>query len=114
MRKFEASRVSGVGRIDLEEVGYLLGQCRPIETVHFDEAVYKFACNLAGLPATEEETIIDRWLISVVKGRFEKGEIKVSLVVNFDSSFSRVVHHFSENILYLFLLHEWLIFMLWK
>lgn len=72
MRKFEASRVSGVGRIDLEEVGYLLGQCRPIETVHFDEAVYKFACNLAGLPATEEETIIDRWLISVVKGRFEK------------------------------------------
>lgn len=35
----------------------------------------------------------------MVKGRFEKGEIKVSLVVNFDSSFSRVVHHFSKNIL---------------
>ena len=39
MRKFEASRVSSIGKIDLEEVGYLLEECRPIEMVHFDEAV---------------------------------------------------------------------------
>lgn len=82
MRKFEASRVSSIGRIDLEEVGYLLGECRPIEMVHFDEAVYKFACNLAGLPVTDErrKLIIDRWLISV-KGRFKKRKIKISLIV---------------------------------
>lgn len=87
MRKFEASRVSSIGKIDLEEVGYLLEECRPIEMVHFDEAVYKFACNLTGLPATEEE-IIDWWLISV-KGRLGKGKIKMSLVLRFN--FSHVV-----------------------
>lgn len=55
MRKFEANRSIEYRQNRSRGSGYLLAGCRPIEMLRFDEAVYKFACNLAGLPVTHEK-----------------------------------------------------------